>query len=54
MSLNFQQVFDKIKEIGLGARAHQENLEHLRERARKLLESWADKGAELREKVDHA
>ena len=38
MGMNFQQVFDKIKEIGLGARAHQESLERLRERARQLLE----------------
>jgi hypothetical protein len=54
MSLNFQQVFDKIKEIGLGARAHRESLERLRERARQSLDSWADKGAELREKVERA
>lgn len=54
MALNFQQVFDKIKEIGLGARAHQERLEHLREHARKLSESWADKGAVLRKKVERA
>ena len=54
MALNFQQVFDKIKQIGMGARAHQESLERLRERARKLLKSWADKGAELRDKVERA
>lgn len=54
MSLNFQQVFDKIREIGVGARARQESLAGLREHARRLLDSWADKAAELRSKVDHA
>ncbi len=54
MALNFQQVFEKIKQIGMGARARQESLEALREHARHLLNSWADKGAELREKVEHA
>jgi NurA domain len=52
--LNFQQVFDKIKQIGLGARARQESLDALRERARNLLVSWADKGVELRDKVERA
>ena len=54
MALNFQQVYEKIKQIGLGARTHQENLERLRERARHCLEEWAGKGAELREKVERA
>jgi hypothetical protein len=54
MALNFQQVVDKIKQIGLGARERQENQERQRERARQLLDSWADKGAELREKVERA
>ncbi|HEX7619887.1 MAG TPA: DNA double-strand break repair nuclease NurA [Anaerolineales bacterium] len=54
MALNFQQVFDKIKEIGLGARARQESLDALRERARNFLVSWADKGVELRDKVERA
>jgi hypothetical protein len=54
MALNFQQVFDKIKQIGMGARAHQESLNALRERARALLDSWADKGGDLRDKVECA
>ncbi len=54
MALNFQQVFDKIKQIGKGAKAHQENLEALREHARHVFEAWADKPAELRDKVERA
>jgi hypothetical protein len=54
MALNFQQVFDKIKQIGMGAKARQESLEALRIQARALLDSWADKGAELRDKVERA
>jgi len=37
MALNFQQVFEKIREIGLGARARQETLDGLRKKARTLL-----------------
>ncbi len=54
MALNYQQVLDRVKQIGLGARARQQNLEDLRQRARQLLESQADKGAELRDKVERA
>jgi hypothetical protein len=54
MALNFQQVYEKIKQIGLGARNHLENLEQLRERAHHGFDEWADKGAELREKVERA
>ena len=54
MALNFQQVIDKIKQIGMGARARQESLDDLREQARQLLEAWADKTAELRDKVERA
>jgi hypothetical protein len=54
MALNFQQVFDKIKQIGMGAQARQESLEALRERARVLLDFWADKTVELRDKVERA
>ena len=54
MALNFQQVFEKIREIGLGARARQEAQNELRERARSLLGTWADKTAELRDKVERA
>jgi len=54
MALNFQQIFDKIKQIGMGARARQESLEALRVHARALLDSWADRAAELRDKVERA
>ncbi len=54
MTLNLQQVFDKIKQIGLGARAQQETVQRLQERARQSLDTWAEKGAELREKVECA
>ena len=49
MALNFQQVFEKIREIGLGARARQETQEGLRLKARALLADWADKNLELRD-----
>ena len=54
MALNFQQVFDRIREIGSGARARQEDLERLRRQARSLLDVWADKTLELRDKVERA
>jgi hypothetical protein len=54
MALNFQQVFDKIKQIGMGARSRQENLASQRQHARHLLDSWADKTGELRDKVERA
>jgi hypothetical protein len=54
MALNYRQVLERIKQIGLGAMARQQSLDGLRERARQLLTSWADKGAELRDKLDRA
>lgn len=54
MALNFQQVFEKIKEIGLGARSRRENLERLREQAMELLKAWAGKPAELNQKLERA
>jgi hypothetical protein len=54
MALNFQQVFDKIKQIGMGAKARQESLQTTREHARQRLEEWADKTLELRDKVERA
>ena len=54
MALNFQQVFEKIREIGLGARARQETQDALREHVRSLLDAWADKTAELRDKLERA
>jgi len=54
MALNFQQVFEKIREIGLGARLRQETQEALRKKARSLLADWADKNLELRDKLERA
>jgi hypothetical protein len=54
MALNFQQVFEKIREIGLGARARQESQDELRQHARSLLIEWADKAEELRDKLERA
>ena len=54
MSLNFQQVFEKIRAIGLGERARQETQEAPRTHARSLLVAWADKIAELRDKLERA
>ena len=54
MALNFQQVFDKIRAIGTGARARQDSLDISRAKARRLLADWADKMAELRDRVERA
>jgi hypothetical protein len=54
MALNFQQVFDRIRAIGSGARARRENQEQLRQTTRVLLDSWAEKGTQLRDKVERA
>jgi hypothetical protein len=54
MALNFQQVFEKIREIGIGANARRENLERLRSKAEELLKAWAEKTAELNDKLERA
>ena len=54
MALNFQQLFEKIREIGLGARLRQETQASLRKHARALLAEWADKNSELRDKLERA
>jgi hypothetical protein len=54
MALNFQQVFEMIRQIGLGARARQEDLEIRRQKARSLLETWADKTAALNARLERA
>jgi hypothetical protein len=54
MSLNFQQVFAKIKEIGLGARSRHETLERLRAQAAELLETWSALPSQLNEKLERA
>jgi len=52
MSLNFQQVFDRIKEIGLGAQARQQDLDARRRQARQLLTTWSNKTVELHDKIE--
>jgi hypothetical protein len=54
MSLNLQQVFDRIKQIGMGVQARQESLAISREKAHRLLEEWSPKGAQLGDKVERA
>ena len=54
MALNFQQVVDRIKQIGMGAKARQESLDTLRADAYARLNAWADKAQELRDKVERA
>jgi len=54
MALDFQQVYKKIKEIGAEARQRQRRLDGLREHAARLLADWADKGDELRLKLERA
>jgi hypothetical protein len=54
MTLNFQQVFEKIRAIGLGAHARQQTQEALRKHARSVLDAWAEKNIELRDKLERA
>ena len=54
MSLNFQQVYEKIREIGLGAGARQEALESRHRQAADLLAAWADRKADLDRKLESA
>ncbi|MBU4225787.1 MAG: DNA double-strand break repair nuclease NurA [Chloroflexi bacterium] len=54
MPLNFQQVYERIREIGAAAGPRQKQLDGLRQRALGLLKYYADKAAELGEKVDRA
>ncbi len=54
MALNFQQVFEKIRQIGLSAQARQQSQDTLRKRARSLLDNWADRAAELNAKLERA
>jgi hypothetical protein len=54
MALNFQQVFEKIRQIGFGARARQEMQDALRLHALSLLKAWADKAADLNAKLERA
>ena len=42
MAIDFQQIYTKIKEIGIGARERRERIENLRKHARNLLEQNAN------------
>lgn len=54
MAVDFQQIYTKIKEIGVGVRARRERIEKLRKHARHLLEKNADELDYLRDIVDLA
>ena len=54
MALDFQQVYDKIKQIGAGARERRESLDKQRDRARQLLDFYADRVDELQAKLERA
>jgi len=54
MALDFQQVYDKVKQIGVGARERQESLDKQRNRARDLFSFYADRVDELQAKVERA
>lgn len=54
MAVDFQQVYEKIKEIGAGARERKKTLDERRARARDLLAHYANELDILRTKVDEA
>ena len=54
MSIDFQQIYQTIKEIGAGARERQQKLSERREQARELLQLHAENLAGLRYKVEKA
>ena len=54
MAIDFQQIYTKIKEIGIGARERRERIENLRKHARNLLEQNANELDYLRGIVERA
>ncbi len=54
MPIDYQQIFEKIRHIGQGARERRKTLEEKREHARGLLTTYASKLDFLRSKVDSA
>ena len=54
MALDFQQVYTRIKEIGAHARERRRTLEERQEKARGLLNNYADALQALRDKVETA
>jgi len=54
MAIDFQQIYAKIKEIGIGARERRERIEKLRVHARHMLEEYANELDYLRRIVERA
>jgi hypothetical protein len=54
MAIDFQQIYAKIREIGIGARERRERIENLRKHARHLLEENANELDYLRRIVEQA
>ena len=54
MAIDFQQIYAKIKEIGIGARERRERIENLRVHARHMLEEYANELDALRRIVERA
>jgi hypothetical protein len=54
MPIDYQQIYEKIQEIGKGARERKKTLEERRSRARELLNTYASELDFLRSKVDSA
>ncbi len=54
MPIDYQQVYEKIREIGAGARERKRTLEERRKQARGLLDTYASQLDLLRSKVDTA
>jgi len=52
MAINFQQVMQRIREIGMGARQRSEHLASVRENARTILAAWASRREELNERLE--
>ena len=54
MPIDYQQIYEKIQEIGKGARERKKTLEERRSKARDLLNSYASELDLLRSRVDEA
>ena len=54
MPIDYQQIYEKIQEIGKGARERKKTLEERRTKARELLNAYASELDLLRSKVDSA
>ena len=54
MPIDYQQIYEKIREIGKGARERKKTMEERRSRARELLNAYSTKLEALRSKVESA